>query len=426
MSKRLAELTTDQLVAETQAWLSAHLPAGWMEAVDEPDGDRLATLRGGLDYGAWCGRIGRDGYATPTWPAEYGAGLSLTSAQARVVDDILTHYQVPRPFNVLGIGMGAPTVMVWGTEEQKQRWLPKIPTNEEIWCQLFSEPGAGSDLASLSTRAVRDGDEWVLNGQKVWTTLGHIAQKGMLLARTNADVPKHKGLTYFVVDMDTSGIDVRPLVQMTGEAEFNEVFFVDARIPDSARLGPEGGGWAVALTTLMNERFAASGAGSLVGGSIGGTSVGMLIERHRPTRDPVMRQRLAAAYVTDQIIRWNNRRAAAQLRSGQEAGPEGSITKLQQAIHNQELQNLAVDLEGAAGMAWEGPGLRNPRTVERIAERDDSAAGIVRGFLRAQANSIEGGTSNIMRNILGERVLRLPKEPDPWHGRAWSDLPRTV
>jgi alkylation response protein AidB-like acyl-CoA dehydrogenase len=424
LSTSLAELGTDELQTTTRAWLAEHLPAGWMEAVDGGDNALVADLRAGLDYAAWCLRMGRDGYATPTWPAEYG-GLSLSSTQARVVEALLGHYEVPRPFNLLGLGMGAPTVMAWGTEEQKHRWLPKIPTNEEIWCQLFSEPGAGSDLAGLATRAVRDGDEWVVNGQKVWTTLGHVAQKGMLVARTDPEVPKHRGLTYFIVDMDTPGIEVRPLLQMTGESEFNEVFLSDARIPDSARLGPVGQGWAVALTTLMNERFAVSGAGTVVGGSLGGASIGALIERHSPTTDPVMRQRLAAAYVTDQVIRWNNRRAAARRSRGEEAGPEGSITKLQFAMHNQALQSLAVDLAGAAGIAWEGPGLRASRQVERVAERDPSAAGVARGFLRSQANSIEGGTSNIMRNILGERVLGLPKEPDPWYGAPWSDVPRS-
>jgi alkylation response protein AidB-like acyl-CoA dehydrogenase len=424
MATSLAELTTEQLRAQTQEWLAEHLPAGWLEAVDAGDAQKLASLRAGLELDAWYRRMGADGYATPTWPAEYGAGLSLTPAQARVVNEVLTHYEVPRPFNILGIGMGGPTVMYWGTEEQKHRYLQKIATNEEIWCQLFSEPGAGSDVAGLATRAERDGDEWVVNGQKVWTTLAHIATKGMLVARSNPDLPKHKGLTYFIVDMDAPGVEVRPLVQITGDAEFNEVFFTDVRIPDSARIGPVGEGWAVALTTLMNERVALSGAGSVGGDVSGGSSVGALIARHRPTTDPLMRQRLAGSYTTDQIIRWNNQRAAARRRSGAEAGPEGSITKLQQAIHNQELQKLAVDLAGTAGMAWEGPHLRNTRRVERVAAADTSEAGVVRGFLRSQANTIEGGTSNIMRNILGERVLGLPKEPDPSRELPWRDVPR--
>ena len=424
MSTSLAELTAEQLRAQTLEWLHENLPAGWIEAIDAGDTEKAAKVRAGLDLDAWYVLMGEAGYATPTWPAEYGAGLSLTPGQARAVNDVLTQYQVPRPFNILGIGMGGPTVMQWGTEEQKHRYLRKIATNEEIWCQMFSEPGAGSDVAGLATRAELDGEEWIVNGQKVWTTLAHIAKVGMLVARTNPDLPKHKGLSYFLVDMHAPGVEVRPLVQITGDAEFNEVFFTDVRIPDSARIGPVGEGWAVALTTLMNERIALSGAGSVGGDVSGGGAVSQLIARHRPMRDPLMRQRLARSYITNQIIRWNNQRAAAARRSGAEAGPEGSITKLQQAIHNQELQKLAVDLEGTDAMAWDGPPLRHERRVERVAAADTSEAGIVRGFLRSQANTIEGGTSNIMRNILGERVLGLPKEPDASRDMAWRDVPR--
>ena len=224
--------------------------------------------------------------------------------------------------------------------------------------------------------------------------------------------------------MDLPGVEVRPLVQITGDAEFNEVFFTDVRIPDTARIGPVGEGWAVAITTLMNERVALSGAGSVGGDISGGNTIGTVIARHRPTTDPVMRQRLAAAYITDRIIQLTNQRAAARRRSGSEAGPEGSITKLQQAEFNQQLQKLSIDLEGTAGMAWEGPSLHDVRPAERIAAVDDSEAGMARAFLRSQANTIEGGTSNIMRNILGERVLGLPKEPDASRELPWRDVPR--
>ena len=225
MSVEAPELTADQLREQTTAWLHDNLPAGWMEAIDDGDNDRWSALRRGLDYGEWCKKMGEAGYATPTWPAEYGAGLSLSPGQAKHVNDVLSHYKVPRSFNIIGIGMGGPTILAWGTEAQKQRLLRPCATNEEIWCQLFSEPGAGSDVAGLSTRAVRDGDEWVVNGQKVWTTLAHIARWGMLVARTDPDQPKHRGLTYFILDMHAPGVEVRPLVQITGEAEFNEVFF---------------------------------------------------------------------------------------------------------------------------------------------------------------------------------------------------------
>ena len=222
------------------AWLREHLPAGWMEAVDAGDARRSRALRGRLDYADWCIRFGEAGYATPTWPAEYGAGLSLSPGDARFVNEVLNHYKVPRPFNIIGIGMGGPTVMAWGTEEMKHRLLRPLASNQEIWCQLFSEPGAGSDVAGLATRAVRDGDEWVVNGQKVWTTVAHLSKWGMLLCRTNPDVPKHGGLSYFVVDMEQPGVEVRPLVQITGDAEFNEVFFNDARVRHDWMLGRGG------------------------------------------------------------------------------------------------------------------------------------------------------------------------------------------
>src|SRR5262245_3036010 len=196
------DLTPEVLREQTRNWLKENLPAGWMDAVDAGDDEGVSKLRKDLDYADWCKRMGEAGYATPTWPAEYGAGLSLSPAQAKHVNEVLNHYKVPRSFTIIGIGMGGPTVITWGAEEQKQRLLRPIATNEEIWCQLFSEPGAGSDVAGLATRAVRDGDEWVINGQKVWTTLAHLAKWGMLMARTNPDVPKHRGLSYFIIDME--------------------------------------------------------------------------------------------------------------------------------------------------------------------------------------------------------------------------------
>jgi alkylation response protein AidB-like acyl-CoA dehydrogenase len=421
------DVTAEHLRAETRAWLEANLPPGWIEAADAGDDEKVNALREGLDYAEWCVRLGEAGYATPTWPKEYSAGLSLTPGQAKVVNEILSHYRVPRPFNIIGIGMGGPTVIAWGTEEQKQRLLRPLATNQEIWCQLFSEPGAGSDVAGLSTRAVRDGDEWVVNGQKVWTSLAHMAKWGMLIARTDPDVPKHKGMTYFVVDMQTPGVTVRPLVQITGDAEFNEVFFDDVRVPDAMRLGPEGDGWRVAVTTLMNERVSLSGAGSVSGDTIGGSPVGRLIDRHRGITDATGRQRLAQAYIESRLIRLNNERAAAKRKTGHEAGPEGSITKLMSAEFNQRLQKLAVDLEGIGGVAWEGEATPQPRGGRRPTwlSRGDDRGTLARGFLRAQANTIEGGTSDIMRNILGERVLGLPKEPDPSRDTPWKDVLRS-
>jgi len=422
-ARPVARPNAGDLRAATRVWLDANLPEGWVDAVDAGDDATWSRLRLGLDYNDWCKRFGESGYATPTWPAEYGVGMSLTPGEAKDVNEVLARYKAPRSFNIIGLGMGGPTLIQWGTEDQKQRLLRGIATHEEIWCQLFSEPGAGSDVAGLATRAVRDGDEWVVSGQKVWTTLAHLSRWGMLLARTDPSVPKHRGLTYFVVDMHAPGVEVRPLVQLTGDAEFNEVFFHEVRIPDSMRVGPEGDGWHVAITTLMNERVALSGAGSL-SGEVGGSGIDRLIARHRPVPDERMRQRLAQAYIDNQCIRLNNQRAAGKRRSGSEAGPEGSITKLMQAEYNQRLQKLAVDLEGADAMAWEGEGLVMRGGLGWVGGGDDHRA-VARGFLRAQANTIEGGTSNVMRNILGERVLGLPKEPDASRDVPWKDVPRS-
>jgi alkylation response protein AidB-like acyl-CoA dehydrogenase len=408
----------------TREWLRDHLPSGWMEAVDAGDADTVAALRGGLDYSQWCIEFGEAGYATPTWPSEYGAGLSLTPGDARFVNEVLNHFKVPRPFNIIGIGMGGPTVMAWGTEEMKHRLLKPLACNQEIWCQLFSEPGAGSDVAGLATRAVRDGDEWVVNGQKVWTTVAQLSKWGMLLCRTNPEVPKHTGLSYFVIDMEQPGVEVRPLVQITGDSEFNEVFFNDARVRHDWMLGAEGDGWKVAITTLMNERISLSGAGSIGGDAVGGSPVSRLVDKHRGSTDPLVRQQLAEAYIESTLIRLNNQRAADKRKSGAEAGPEGSITKLQQAEFNQRLQKLAIDLEGSSGVAWEGQNLSKTVRSGRAPEIQADATTAF-GFLRAQANTIEGGTSDIMRNILGERVLGLPKEPDNSRELPWIEVPRS-
>jgi alkylation response protein AidB-like acyl-CoA dehydrogenase len=422
----LSALTGDELAARTREWLADHLPAGWMDAIDADDNEKVAALRAELDYSAWCTAFGESGFATPTWPAEYGAGLSLAPGQARAVNEMLNRYRVPRPMNIIGIGMGGPTVIAWGSEDIKHQFLRGIATNEEIWCQLFSEPGAGSDVAGLSTRAERDGDEWIVNGQKVWTSLAHLARYGMLLARTDPDQPKHKGLSYFVIDMQQPGVEVRPLRQITGDAEFNEVFFQNARVPDTWRLGPVGDGWRVAITTLMNERVSLSGPGSVSGDTIGGSPVQRVLDRYAPVSDPRLRQRLVSAWIDHRVIALNNQRAADRRRSGAEPGPEGSITKLQSAEFNQRLQKLAVDLEGARGVAWEGRGLAAEASLSFAAGTAADPRTVARGFLRAQANTIEGGTSSIMRNILGERVLGLPKEPDQSRDVPWKDVPRSV
>src|SRR5437764_3668921 len=344
--------TDEQVRQAVVAWLRASLPPTWVEAIDTGDAAELQRARALVGYDEWCARLGESGWATPTWPKEYG-GAGLEPAQTKVVNEELGRYKVPRSFNVIGIGMGGPTIMQWGSEELKHRYLPPMAQHREIWCQLFSEPGAGSDVACLATRAVRDGDECVVNGQKVWTTLAHIASYGLLVARTNPDAPKHTGLSYFIVDMHAPGVEVRPLKQITGDAEFNEVFFTDVRVPDSQRLGPVGEGWAVATTTLMNERAALSGAGSTSGGNVGGGAVDELVAAARRSRawdDVALRDRLMRALIEGRVIKMTNLRSAAARKAGHQPGPEGSITKLFQAEYNQRLQDLAVDVLGSAGM----------------------------------------------------------------------------
>ena len=324
--------------------------------------------------------------------------------------------------NVIGYGMVAPTLLTHGTEAQLDRYLRPLFTGEEIWCQLFSEPGAGSDVASLSTRAERDGDEWVLHGQKVWTTVAHLARFGLLLARTDPDVPKHAGITCFLVDMHAPGVEVRPLYQITGEAEFNEVFFTDVRAPDDARLGGVGEGWRVALTTLMNERVA-------IGGNVAERGTGPIAEalriwraRWKDDRSPhalVLRERLVRRWAAHEVARLTNLRALHNRRAGT-PGPEGSVAKLAYAEDNKRTMELCVDLMGADGMLY---ATDYPRV--RPSELTFSAYDVRRWFLRTRANSIEGGTSEVMRNILGERVLGLPGEPRTDREVPWKDVPRS-
>jgi len=324
--------------------------------------------------------------------------------------------------NVIGYGMVAPTLVAHGTPEQQARYLRPLFTCAEIWCQLFSEPGAGSDVASLSSRAVRDGDEWVLNGQKVWTTLAHLSDFGLIIARTDPDLPKHQGMTCFLVDVHAPGVEVRPLYQITGEAEFNEVFFTDVRIPDSARLGGVGEGWRVAVTTLMNERVSIGGAVSRRGEGPIDDALRLWRERWQgdgSAHAAALRDRLMASWVRSEVTKLTNRRASQARRVGT-PGPEGSVAKLAYAEENQRIYDLCVDLMGAEGMLYSSdyPKIR-PRHVA-IGTTD-----LRKAFLRVRANSIEGGTSEVMRNILGERVLGLPGEPRTDKEQAWKDVPRS-
>ena len=360
------------------------------------------------------------GLAMIHFPEGYG-GLGGNRGQQAVVDEILrangVTYEDLR-INPIGIGMGAPTLLAYGSEDLKEKHLRRIFTGEDVWCQLFSEPTHGSDVAGIPSRAVRDGDEWVVNGQKVWTTLAHISRYGMLLTRTDPDVPKHKGLSYFVLDMQAPGVDVRPLYQMTGEAEFNEVFLTDVRIHDSQRLGAEGEGWRVATTTLMNERVALAGGPAPRGSGVIGDLVSLWEERRDqlyPTYRAAWRDRVADLWIQAEVVRLTNARAKAAAVGGN-PGPEGSVAKLAAAELSQAVNSAIVDLLGAEGMLHT-PGY--PMTRSSAAMRTRTGR-----FLRSRANTIEGGTSEIMRNILGERMLGLPGDVRVDKDIPWSEIPK--
>ncbi len=362
------------------------------------------------------------GLAWVHFPDGFG-GLGLQPRLQRHVDRRLREAGVPSPHGTLffGLSLAGPTVVTHGSDELRKRALRPMFTGEEIWCQLFSEPGAGSDLAGLATRAVRDGDEWVVNGQKVWNTLAHIADRGMLVARTDPDIPKHKGLTYFMVDMHAAGVEVRPLRQITGEAEFNEVYLTDVRIADADRIGDVGDGWRVSMTTLMNERTTIGGAtGS--GGGRRATAIQEAVDlwSKRAERDPVHRDRLAQLWIENEVLRYTNLRAGEAARKGN-PGPEGSIAKLALANLNKATYDFCIDLLGPAGLVDYDFTFKRPEEAGL-----DAPLGSARKmFLRARANSIEGGTSEIMRNILGERILGLPGEPRADRELPWSQVPRS-
>jgi alkylation response protein AidB-like acyl-CoA dehydrogenase len=402
--------TADAAVAEVDHFLRELLPADWVAAIDAADFAALARARGDADADHLWSQIGAAGYIAPTWPEEFG-GLGVSGRVGAAIARTLGRYRVPRFNNTVGVDLAGPAILRWGKDEQKQRFVRAIARYDDIWCQLFSEPGAGSDLAGLATLAVRDGDSWSLRGQKVWTSLGDVARYGLLLARTDPDVPKHHGITAFLVPMAHPGVTVRPLRQLTGDAEFCEVFFDDARIDDSMRLGEVNEGWRVAISVLMNERQSISGGDAALPGTVTGRSVTALIQRHAPVADAALRQRLAQAYIEDRLVTMTKQRATARRRAGQQPGPEASVTKLFFSEHTQRLQNLAVDLEGAAAQAWPD----GDRWLQNTAW----------SFLRVRSKTIAGGTSEVQRNILGERVLGLPKEPELDRTVPWSQVPRS-
>jgi alkylation response protein AidB-like acyl-CoA dehydrogenase len=361
------------------------------------------------------------GLAWVHFPEGWG-GLGLPPVVQTDVDRTLhgAGAKLPGTRHFFGLAMAGPTIVTNGDEAIKQRLLRRAFTGEDAWCQLFSEPGAGSDLAGLATRAVRDGDEWVVSGQKVWNTLAHIADRGMLVARTDPEAPKHKGLTYFALDMHAPGVEVRPLRQITGEAEFNEVYMTEVRVPDADRIGDVGEGWRVSMTTLMNERTSIGGGGGEPPKGSGAIAEAVRIwtdevaDKHPATRD-----RLMKLWIEAEALRLTNIRAG-QNRTAGNPGPEGSIAKLKFAEVNMAIYELCVDLLGADALVGYDYEMRRAEHLGLTGPPGSSR----KMFLRARANSIEGGTSEIQRNILGERVLGLPGEPRVDKDIPWSKVPR--
>lgn len=377
-------------------FLSANLPEGWNEPGFRlpEDTDRIDFLKD------WQRRLYENGFLGMAWPKEYG-GQGASQVEMAIFNEEMARFRAPAPLNALGLSMAGPTIVTHGSEVQKKRFLKNILSCEEIWCQGFSEPNAGSDVASLRTRAELRGDEFVVNGQKVWTTLAHIADWCMLLVRTDPEAPKHRGLSYLLVDMKTPGITVKPLRQMTGEAEFNEMFFEDVRVPRENLVGGLNEGWRVAMTTLMNERgtFALS---SVTRFRITFDEIVDLTRRTmkngKPAiEDPTVRQTLAEFYVTLERMKYTAYRTFSKILKGGNPGPEGSISKLMWSELNQRMHEFVMELEGPASQLVKG----SPYAIE--------SGRWQYGFLRSRANTIEAGTSEIQRNIIAERVLGLPK-----------------
>jgi alkylation response protein AidB-like acyl-CoA dehydrogenase len=383
---------------EVRAWLATHMRQEWVARLrrgsDIPRPEAYEMLR------RWQREMYEAGFVGLTWPKEAG-GRGLTFMEEMILQQEMALSKAPPVLNILAIGMAGPTIIAYGSDEQKRRYPPKMLSCEEIWCQGYSEPNAGSDLAALQTRAVKDGEHYVVNGQKVWTSLAHIADWMMLLARTDPAAPKHKGITYFLLDMKSPGVTVKPLRQMTGDAEFNEVYFDNVRVHESQILGGLNNGWAVGLTTLMYERLAL-GFGLQVRLRI---ALDSLVELARGTKkngvpvtqDPVMRQKLAQMWIDTEVFKYTGARAITKLLRGELPGPEASAGKMMWVEGHQRVQELAMQIQGAYGQLTHG-----------------SAWAVADGlwqhtFLRSRANSIEGGTTEIQRNIIGERVLGLPK-----------------
>ena len=399
------------LVAAVDEWIEACVPPAWRRAAGGGH-QAIRAVRSRDEYAEWYPTFAASGLVVATWPVAYG-GLDLSPRQARMVEDRLAPFNLGR-LNPLGLHNTAPALFAHGTEEQRLRFLPPMVANTERWCQMFSEPGAGSDLASLAMRAERDGDGWVLTGQKVWSTWAHRSEFAICLARTDPTVPKRRGITYFLVDLRSPGVEVRELRHMGGEADFNEVWLDGVRVPDFHRVGSEGDGWRVAAATLAGERQMVAGSGSGGVDRIGGSGAGRLLDIAREQGvDPITRQRLVRLYSEERIRGWTNERVRAAVKAGATPGVAASIGKVHQGTLNQAIQMLATDMLGAAAMAYPG-----------AATWSEALPFEVSGMFRSRANTIEAGTAEVNKNVIGEKVLGLPREPDPYHGCNWEDVPR--
>jgi alkylation response protein AidB-like acyl-CoA dehydrogenase len=405
-------LHVDSFRHEVKAWLEAnakrrrHDTSEFKARVSATSQSRESELEHVEACKAWQHKIYDAGYAGIAVPVEYG-GRGGTSAEQRVFQQEAGRYEIDTGVFSVGLAMVVPTLLAFGTEEQKREHLPAMLRGEHIWCQLFSEPGAGSDLAGLTTRAERDGDTWVVNGQKVWNSFAHVSDWGILLARTDWDVPKHRGITYFLVDMRSPGVEVRPLRQITGVAHFNETFLTDVHVPAENVVGEVNGGWGVTQTTLMAERV-------LIGGGMGlGFRDYVELARHfGRTHDAVIRQGLAASYTRSELLRWLGERARAAMKAGKPMGPESSVAKLAISRHVADNGNLALAIEGAAGMLYEGDAFEDGFWQQQ--------------FLGQWGIRIGGGTEQVQRNILGERMLGLPPEARPDKTEPFREIPKNA
>jgi acyl-CoA dehydrogenase len=395
--------------AEVRAFLDQHAKLRTSSTESAYEGARTDAERVAIAK-RWQATLAEHGWACIAWPQEYG-GRGATPIQSVIWNQEVSRYVTPDGLFIIGQGMCAPTLMAYGTEAQKQHHLPRIASGEEVWCQLFSEPVAGSDLAGIKTRAVQDGDDWVVNGQKVWTSGAHYSDWGILITRTDPSVPKHKGLTMFFLDMKTPGVEVRPIQQINGNRDFNEVYFTDVRIPDSQRLGSPGGGWKVALVTLMNERLA-------VGGGLSNTVLDVFraaqqvdLEDAPAIRDRAVREKLADWYCREMGLKYTSYRMITALSKGEDPGPEASISKVVVAANNNESANFALDLQDYGGI---------------LDDEELSGFGnqFQRQFLRSPANRIEGGSDEILRNIIAERVLGMPADIRPDKNVPFAQVPQ--